>query len=143
MKNISIISAIAIFLYAPASLACSIAPPPPNQTEAEKIAEQQEREQAFILSANRSLAIVRVRVIDSSEENLSSGRVKIIETLYGDMRVGKNLKLRTIGTSLCGAGQLRKDQEGIIILEKGDNPLFQGFLTNDGLEILRKNHVIK
>lgn len=123
------------------ALACSINPPPP-MTEAEKAAEIAKTKQEFITSAKSARAIFDVKAITSSGENESHALFEARQICKGKFRKGGVIKLSTIGASLCGAGGVKRREQGIVILSTEDPHLFNGFLWSGDIELLQKEGVL-
>ncbi len=121
--------------------ACSIEPPLPMTAE-EKAAEKVRIKQEFIDHAKSAQAILHVKVITSSGENISHALFEIRQVYKGKARKGSALKLRTIGWSLCGAGGVKRRQQGIIILSASEPRLFNGFLWSGDIEILQQEGIL-
>lgn len=123
------------------ALACSINPPPP-MTEAEKAAEIEKTKQEFIKWAKSARAIFDVKAITSSGENQSHALFEVRQIYKGKFRKGGVIKLTTIGSSLCGAGGVKRREQGIVILSTEDPHLFNGFLWSGDIELLQKEGVL-
>jgi hypothetical protein len=124
----------------PAS-ACS---PPLNlpKTAEEAAAEAEKYRQDFLDRGRNSEAIVHIRAISSSGTGESSTVVKVLKTLRGKTPRGTILHLKTIDTGMCGWGDLKRGQRGIIILDKERPRYFKGFLSDYELNEYRKEGVL-
>jgi hypothetical protein len=126
---------------AQSAYACTIEPPPLMTTE-EKAAEQARIKQEFIDRAKSAPVILHVEAVTSSGENESHALFDVRHVYKGKARKGRVIKLRTIGSSLCGAGGVKRRQRGIIILSASEPRLFNGFLWSGDIEILQKEGIL-
>lgn len=122
-------------------LACSIAPPP-LMTAEEKAAASAKVKQAFIDQAKTAPAILHVRAIRSSGANESNALFEVSRSYQGKSRNGRVLRLKTLGLSLCGAGGVKRREQGIIILSASEPTLFNGFLRSGDIEILQQEGIL-
>lgn len=133
---------LTLFAFAtPPALACSI-PPPPPMTEAEKAAEAEKYRQAFLDRGRNSEAIVRVKALSSSGYGEGRALVKVLKTLRGKAQRGAIINLKTIDTGMCGWGDLKRGERGIIILDKERPRFFKGFLHELDLQEYRKAGIL-
>jgi hypothetical protein len=135
IRQISLGIALFILSVSGPALACTIEPPP-LMTEAEKAAEIAKTKQEFIMLAKSARAIFDVKAITSSGENESHAPFEVRRIYKGKFRRGGVIKLATIGSSLCGAGGVKRREKGIIILWSSDPLLFNGFLRIENIELL-------
>ncbi len=141
VRQISLGMAFLALLASGSTLACSINPPPP-MTEAEKAVEIAKTKQEFITSAKSARAIFDVKAITSSGENESHALFEVRQIYKGKFRKGGVIRLTTIGSSLCGAGGVKRREQGIIILSPENPHLFNGFLWSGDIELLQKEGVL-
>ncbi len=119
--------------------ACSPLPPVP-MTEEERRIDQAKIEHEFVERARLAKAIVRVVALSTTGENVSRGDLLILEVLHGSARRGKVLRMKTVGTSLCGAGGFAKNDRGFIILNETE--VFGGFLSPRLVSLLKSADII-
>jgi hypothetical protein len=141
VRRISLGMALFVLSVAGPALACSIDIPPPL-TETEKAAEIAKRDRDFVESAKSARAIFSVKALTSSGENESHALFEVRHIFKGKFRKGGVLKLKTIGSSLCGAGGVKRRQTGFIILSADEPRLFNGFLWSGNIELLQKEGVL-
>jgi hypothetical protein len=139
-RILTIAMLIAVVQAQPAS-ACL---PPPNlpKTAEETAAEAEKNRQDLLDWGRNSEAIVHIRAISSSGHGESSVVVKVLKTLRGKIPRGTILRLKTIDTGMCGWGDVKRGQRGIIILDKGRPRYFKGFLDDYLIGEFRKDGVL-
>jgi hypothetical protein len=139
-RLLTIAMLIAVVQAQPAS-ACA---PPLNlpKTAEETAAEAKKHRQDLLDWGRNSEAIVHIRAISSSGYGESSAVIKVLKTLRGKIRRGTILHLKTIDTGMCGWGDLKRGQRGIIILDKERPRYFKGFLDDYLMGEFRKEGVL-
>ncbi len=84
-------------------------------------------------SWSQARAMLEVEAVSSSRRG-RPGVVRIRRVLKGPFRPGRLLGLRPVDPSLCGAGDFRRGERGLILLDRTSGPLdFQGWLPGDYL----------
>ncbi len=114
----------------------------PPMTPKEKAAFEQRQIDDFLARARDAKAIVEIRAVSSSGINYSSALIEVRRVLDGKARRGKILRLKTVGSSLCGAGELQRGERGVIFLTKGRQRTFDGFLNDRQIELLRSEGLV-
>lgn len=108
-----------------AALACTI-PPSPLPIE-------EQRDQWARDSYRRAEAMLEVVAIEGSRPH-RPGLVRVLRVLKGRVRPGPLLSLRSVDSSLCGAGDFERGSRGLILLDSLRGRLvFQGYLPADYL----------
>ena len=141
VRQISLGMALLVLVAAGPAFACSIEPPPP-MTQEEKAAEAIKYDRKFVEWAKSARAILEVKAITRSGENESSALFEVRRVFNGRYRKGAALKLKTIGTSLCGAGGVRRRESGIIIISATEPKLFNGFLWSGNIKLLQNEGIL-
>lgn len=87
-------------------------------------------------SFSRAKALLEVEAVASSRRN-RPGIVRVLRVLEGPIRPGRLLVLRSVDSSLCGAGDFRRGSRGLIFLDRlTGRPAFHGYLPADYLQRL-------
>jgi hypothetical protein len=132
---------IAIFFVLAASSqgtsACTIAPLPPMTVE-ERSTYFAQLDQQLIDRIRSADAVLEVEALTTSGPNRSKARFRVLRVLKGNTRLGSLLFLRTVGSSLCGPGEVERGQKGIIYLSKEQPKMFNGFIYKGDYDKLRE-----
>lgn len=89
-------------------------------------------------SWSRSKALLEVEAEASSRPG-RPGIVRVLRVFKGPIRPGRLLALRSIDSSLCGAGDFRRGSRGLIFLDRlNGRPAFMGYLPDDYLQRLNR-----
>ena len=119
MKAIPLLAAL-LAAQPGAALACTI---PPSPLPVEEQLDQGARE-----SYRRAAAMIEVVAIEGSRPR-RPGLVRVLRALKGRVRPGRLLSLRSVDSSLCGAGDFERGSRGLILLDSLRGRLvFQGYL---------------
>ena len=138
-----IVAGIALVFFSAAgpALGCSI-PPPPPMTEEEKAAEAERYRQEFLDRGRNAEAIVRVKALSSSGYGESTAVVKVLKTFRGKIRRGTVLRLKTVDSAMCGWGDLKRGEHGVIVLDEKKARYFKGFLWEKDIQEYRKEGIL-
>jgi hypothetical protein len=111
-------------------------------TDEEKAAEAEKYRQAFLDRGRNAEAIVRVKALTSSGYAEGRALVKVQKTLRGKVQRGTVIQLRTMDSAMCGCGELRRGERGVIILDKERPRYFKGFIEEQELQEYRKEGIL-
>jgi hypothetical protein len=112
-----------------AAFACSIVPDPRGvEVQLDEIARDR---------YTRAEAMVEAIALKGSRRH-HPGLVRVVRVLKGEaIRPGQKLRLRTIESSLCGAGDFERGARGLLLIGRlGGRLVFQGWVNRDTLQRL-------
>jgi hypothetical protein len=64
--------------------------------------------------------------------------VRVTRAFKGNIRRGAVLHLDTLDDNMCGAGEFTAGSRGVLLLARGDRLVFDGYLGEASLSILRR-----
>lgn len=118
---------------------------PPLQrlkTDAERKAEEERLKQEFLSKGRNSEAIVHVKALSSSGSAEGKAMVEVLKTFRGKLRRGTVIQLKTIDTGMCGWGEMKRGDRGVIVIDKERPHFFKGFLSEQDLRLYRNEGII-
>jgi hypothetical protein len=107
-------------------------------TEEERSVYFAQLDQQFVDRIRSADAVLEVEALTTSGPNRSKARFRILRVLKGDAQVGSKLFLRTVGSSLCGPGEVEHGQKGLIFISKEDPGMFNGFIDEGDYDKMRE-----